>query len=110
MEKFIKGDVVVIPFPYSNLSNSKRRPALVIAESSYTEIILCQITSQKIKDNSAILLSENDFNHGTLHKTSNIRPNKIFTAESSIILYKVGSLKEQKVKEVTDTIILILQK
>ena len=31
MGKFVKGDIVVIPFPFSDLSGSKRRPALVIA-------------------------------------------------------------------------------
>ncbi|MDL5503395.1 MAG: hypothetical protein QSU88_09280 [Candidatus Methanoperedens sp.] len=31
MARFVKGDVVVVPFPFSDLSQSKRRPALVIA-------------------------------------------------------------------------------
>jgi mRNA interferase MazF len=43
--KFIKGDVVVIPFPFSDLTQSKRRPALVIAELEGDDLILCQITS-----------------------------------------------------------------
>jgi mRNA interferase MazF len=44
MEKFVKGDVVVIPFPFSDLSNYKKRPALVIANSFGEDIILAQIT------------------------------------------------------------------
>ncbi len=51
MAKFVKGDVVVIPFPFSDLSQSKRRPALVIAELEGDDLILCQITSQTILDN-----------------------------------------------------------
>jgi len=54
MEKFIKGDIVVIPFPYSDLSNAKKRPALVLAESSLGDLILCQITSQEFKDSYAV--------------------------------------------------------
>ena len=52
----MKGDVVVLPFPFSDLSQSKRRPALVITELLGNDIILCQITSKKISDRYAILL------------------------------------------------------
>ncbi len=109
MERFIKGDVVVIPFPYSDLTNSKKRPALVLAESSYNDIILCQITSQTTKDAFAIGLSEKDFSEGELIKISNIRPNKLFTADSGIVLYKIGSLKSQKLDEVIDKIVEIMK-
>jgi len=46
MERFVKGDIVVIPFPFSDLSGTKRRPALVIADFHGDDILLCQITSQ----------------------------------------------------------------
>lgn len=110
MERFIKGDVVVIPFPYSDLTNAKRRPALVVAESSYNDLILCQITSQTMKDDFAIGLADSDFIEGNVFKTSNIRANKLFTADSSIVLYKIGSLKPQKLDEVINGIIKILKK
>ena len=45
MGRFIKGDVVVVPFPFSDLSTSKRRPALVLADLAGDDLILCQITS-----------------------------------------------------------------
>jgi mRNA interferase MazF len=64
--KFIKGDVVVIPFPFSDLTQSKRRPALVITELEGDDLILCQITSQAVKDKYAILISDNDFETGGL--------------------------------------------
>ena len=54
MEKFIKGDVVVIPFPFSDLSGRKKRPALVISNLEGYDLILCQITSKNIKDKYAI--------------------------------------------------------
>ena len=50
MARFMKGDVVVVPFPFSDLTDAKRRPALVIAELSGDDLILCQITSQNVKD------------------------------------------------------------
>jgi len=54
MAKFIKGDVVVIPFPFSDLTQTKRRPALVISALEGDDVILCQITSRTIRDNYAI--------------------------------------------------------
>ena len=98
----MNGDVVVLPFPFSDLSKSKRRPALVIAELLGNDIILCQITSQKVLDKYAILLEEDDFKEGHLRVISNIRPNRIFTANTNIILYKVGRLKDKKIIEVME--------
>lgn len=108
MARFIKGDVIVIPFPFSDLSQNKRRPALVVANLKGDDLILCQITSKNIFDNHAEFISEIDFEQGTLKQESNIRPNKLFTADENIILYKAGHLKEQKVKKVTEKIIKIL--
>jgi mRNA interferase MazF len=110
MERFIKGDIVVIPFPYSDLTNYKKRPALVIAEASMGDLILCQITSRDFKDEFAVNITDDDFSSGFLNKNSNIRPNKIFTADSKIILYKAGSLTAQKTNEVIDKIISIIKR
>lgn len=54
MEKPVKGDVVVVSFPFSDLSNSKRRPALVLAVLEGADVVLCQITSKQTKDRYAI--------------------------------------------------------
>ena len=109
MEKFIKGDVVVIPFPFSDLSGSKRRPALIVSNLEGYDLILCQITSKNIKDKYAIDLKDDDFAVGGLRQESNIRPNKIFTADKDIILYKIGSLKDSKIQEVINRIIEIIK-
>ena len=90
MERFVKSDVVVIPFPFSDLSDSKRRPALVLVNLKGDDIILCQITSQTVKDYYAISLTSKDFDRGELKQNSNIRPNRLFTADKKIILYKIG--------------------
>ncbi len=109
MERLIKGDIVVVPFPFSDLSNFKKRPALVISLLKGDDLILCQITSQSIFDEYAIMLSNEDLASGSLKRKSNIRPNRIFTADEKIILYKVGSLKENKMTEVTNRLIAIIK-
>lgn len=86
MARFVKGDIIVVPFPFSDLTQAKRRPALVISALEGNDLILCQITSQSVRDNYAILLDDKDFNTGSLKQSSNIRPNRIFTADNQYCL------------------------
>ena len=109
MERFVKGDIVVIPFPFSDLSDAKRRPALVLVSLGGEDIILCQITSQNIRDQYAIHLDTSDFESGSLRKISNIRPNRIFTADRRIIIYKIGTLNHEKIQSVINTVVEILK-
>jgi len=107
MGKLIKGDVVVIPFPFSDLTSSKRRPAFVLANLEGNDIILCQITGKQRKDRYAIELKESHFEEGNLNRISHIRPNRIFTADSKLICYKIGKVIPGKIKEVQDIIFKI---
>ena len=50
MERFVKGDVVVLPFPYTDLSTTKKRPALIVATLKGENIILAQITTKQRDD------------------------------------------------------------
>jgi mRNA interferase MazF len=104
MERFVKGEVVVVLFPFSDLSEAKKRPALVLADLMGNDIILCQITSKNTDDIYSIHLSQTDFAKGSLNKESNIRPNRIFTADKKIIAKKIGKLKPEKYDIVAETI------
>ena len=109
MEGLVKGDVVVLPFPFSDLSASKRRPAVVVAQGEYGDTILCQITSKPKKGSEAVELKDKDFLKGKLKITSYVRPRKIFTADLGLILYKAGEIKKEKIKEIEDTICKIMK-
>jgi mRNA interferase MazF len=76
MGGFVKGDIVVLNFPFSDLSAVKRRPALVISDLDGDDIILCQITSSAKTDKYSIKIEENDFINGKLSVESVIRPIK----------------------------------
>jgi mRNA interferase MazF len=106
--KFVKGDVVVAPFPFSDLSTAKKRPAVVVAVLTGDDVLLCQITSKAIADSYAISVGDTDFTSGGLHQPSNIRPNRLFTAEGKIILYRAGVLTANKMQEVVAKIIEIV--
>jgi mRNA interferase MazF len=104
---FIKGDVVVIPFPFSDLTASKRRPAVILADLPGDDFIMSQITSKNAADPMSIAVDPNEIDGGTLSTTSNIRPNKLFTADSGIVLYKIGSLKKEKLDMVIKKVVEI---
>lgn len=109
MGRFVKGDVVVTPFPYSDLSDSKKRPALVVAALKGDDVILCQITTRAVGDDYSISIDDKDFASGGLKKPSNVRPNRLFTADSNLILYRAGGLSSQKVESVMRVIFDILK-
>src|SRR3990167_8182310 len=109
MEGLVKGDVVILPFPFSDLSAIKRRPAVVIATGEYDDVILCQITSKAKKGMDSIELKSDDFQEGKLKITSYARPRKIFTSDSGLILYKAAKLKKEKMKEIEDSICKIMK-
>lgn len=108
MGAFVKGDVVVTPFPYSDLTASKKRPALVIASLAGDDVILCQITSQQKRDEYSISLADKDFQTGSLRQDSFIRLNRFFTADSRIVLYKAGAISTSKVEQTISVIVSIL--
>ncbi|MGA2142049.1 MAG: type II toxin-antitoxin system PemK/MazF family toxin [Brevinematales bacterium] len=109
MEDFIAGEVVIVRFPFSDLTSTKLRPALIIAGVDRKDYILCQITSKGYGDNRAISLKKGSFLEGQLPLDSYIRPGKIFTANSSIILKKTGKLERFYFQRVIESIISLIQ-
>jgi mRNA interferase MazF len=96
-----KGDIVLVQFPFSDLSQTKLRPALVLAASmNIDEITLCFISSQKVKSlNSnefSIVKSDDDFAQTGLKTDSKIRVTRIITLESKLILRKLGKLSKKQ--------------
>ncbi|MBE9660703.1 type II toxin-antitoxin system PemK/MazF family toxin [Mucilaginibacter myungsuensis] len=105
MAGFVKGDIVVIPFPFSDLSGSKRRPAFVLKDLPGDDIILCQITSQQSSDAYAIGLTAAELVNGTLPVASNIRPSRIFTADKKMIIRKAATANSGVIAAVTKTLV-----
>jgi mRNA interferase MazF len=92
MGTFAAGQFVLVHFPFSDLTSSKLRPAVVLADAGRGDSILCQITSNAYGDGRAIPLDSSDFSSGSLHRASDIRPGKLFTAHTSIVAGNVGIL------------------
>jgi len=88
MGKFVKGDIVIVPFPFSDLSNSKRRPALVLVDFKGNDLILCQITSQTVSDEMSVFID---------------------IADENIVLYQIGRLTQNKLNDVVVKVVDMLQ-
>lgn len=110
MGQFVKGDVVVIPFPFSDLSASKRRPALVLVDLPGDDVILCQITSRAVGNPYAIPITSSDFTTGGLNQDSNVRPDRLFTADSHLIAYRAGRLIPVTVDEIVRKVVALISK
>lgn len=104
------GAVVLIRFPFSDLSSSKLRPAVVLADVGRNDFILCQVTSNPYADPDAIELRDEHFDQGSLQRTSYVRPGKLFTANASLIVREVGRLKAEVRREIAEAISVILRK
>lgn len=87
------GSVVLVPFPFSDLSGSKLRPALALADVGRGDWILCQITSVEYGDARAIPLTQDCFGEGSLHRSSFARPGKLFTAHQDLCVANLGHLR-----------------
>ena len=107
------GEVVVIPFPFSDLTQSKVRPALCLAVAGRGDYVLCQITSQPASqpygDPPALKLDDQDFATGGLHVESFVRPGKLFTADANLILSTEGKLTPAAYQRVLNTVVNLLR-
>ena len=103
------GAVVLIPFPFSDLSQTRLRPAVVLAAAGRDDWILCQVTSNPYGDPQAIELVETDFATGSLRVTSYARPGKLFTANQDLIVLQVGTLQNAAFAQIADAVVKILK-
>ena len=102
------GAVVLVRFPFSDLSQTKLRPAVVLADVRRGDFILCQITSKPYGDAAAIEITDAAFASGSLRVTSYARPAKLFTANQNLITSQIGSLKPDILRSITQAVARIL--
>ncbi|MEK6817467.1 MAG: type II toxin-antitoxin system PemK/MazF family toxin [Nanoarchaeota archaeon] len=109
MERFVAGDIIVVSFPFSDLSLTRKRPALVLSDIEGDDIVICEITSRMRKDNYFVSLENKDLEFGELKTKSIIRPNRLLTIHKNKVNYKFGKIKDQKLKEVIEKIKIIFK-
>lgn len=108
MGAFAAGSAVLIPFPFSDLSRTKLRPAVMLAVLDKGDCILCQVTSQPY-DSQAVTLDQPDFVQGSLQRISYARPGKLFTAHVSLLRGEVGKLTPSALQTLRDQVVHIIR-
>ena len=103
------GAVVLVRFPFSDLSQTKLRPAVVLADAGRGDWILCQVTSKPYGDTLAVTLEDTNLATGSLRVTSYARPGKLFTANRDLIVAEVATLKPEALTRVVDTVVDLLR-
>ncbi len=103
------GAIVLVTFPFSDLSKAKLRPAVVLARAGKTDWILAQITSNAYSDPIGIKLSNDNFSSGSLSLVSYARPGKLFTANNRLITAEVGTLTSDTLKRIVDAVCALLR-
>ncbi len=95
--RFKKADIVIIRFPFSDLSNTKKRPALIISNNKVNitgDYLMVQITSKIHKDSLSLSVNKADYVNGKeLPLQSCIRLHKIFLLNDSLIISKNTAVK-----------------
>jgi mRNA interferase MazF len=103
------GEVVLVPFPFSDLSQSKVRPAVCLADAGRGDWVLCQVTSSPYGDPAAVPLGAPDFVSGGLLVSSFARPGKLFTAHVGLMVRSVGVLNSAAVARVVTAVVGLLR-
>ena len=111
--KYTKGDIVIIGFPFSDLSKTKKRPALIISNDTVNktgDYLMVQITSKILNDNLSLPINKRDFVNGKeLPLPSCIRLHKIFLLNESLIISGNTTVNPDFLNSVIDKIISLLQ-
>ena len=103
-----RGSVVIIDFPYSNMRQFKRRPALALSDMAGDDMVVCQITSATNLNKYAVLLREDDHTKIGLRAISYARADKIFTIEKSMVLRVLPPVSDEVLQHVVDMIVEVI--
>ena len=102
-----KGDIVLITFPFTNLSGSKLRPAIVLTETNL-DITVCFITSQiNWQEQTDIVLFPNDQNG--IKKQSLVRTSKIATIDKTLAQGLLGRLSANEITELNNKLKILFK-
>ena|SRR5688572_7974994 len=102
-----KGDIVLITFPFTDLSGRKLRPAVVLADTSL-DLTVCFITTQtQWQETTDVLLLPNPTNG--LRKQSLIRTNKIATLDKTLAKGLLGRLSQTDLTELNNKLKILFQ-
>ena len=112
--KYKQREIILVPFPYSDLSNTKRRPVLIVSNDDYNQnfqdVVVCVITSNLHKDAYSVALENEDLEIGVLPESSIVKAHKLFTIHQDKIIKKFSLVKVEYFEKVADKIKHLIEK
>src|SRR3989344_5009524 len=104
-----QGDIVVVPFPFSNLKSVKQRPVLILSKSldiqNSDNIITCGLTSHIKTERYSVIIDNSDLENGSIPKQSRIKIDKLFTLDKTIIKKKVARVNQKTFRQVKEELL-----
>ena len=101
---FSQRNIVLVPFPYTDLSGVEQRPVLILSERNYNskneDIICCALTSNLKGINDGIKVTNKNMESGHLNFDSMVVPCKVWTPNKNKVIKSIGKLNIEKSKEV----------
>lgn len=94
------GQLVTIPFPFSDIQKLKPRPVLVISQSDHYGDFICLAVTSKIHEIDAVPIVQADMKEGVLPLASWVRTDKIFTLNESLVIKIVGQLHQSTFEKI----------
>lgn len=101
-------DIILVPFPYSDMSQTKKRPSIIVSNKNFNsnsrDVICCAITSNPRNYNKSVEITNGDLDSGELRYDSRVKPTKIFTLDKKKIIKKMAKLNITKSKEIIENL------
>lgn len=103
MTSFNSGDIILVPFPFSNLSGEKKRPALVLAVAERWGELVCVMLTSSPKGCNEVPLKQ--WKEAGLPKRTVARVHRLFTIEERIVIKKIGRAEPKDFKEILSSVV-----
>ena len=101
-------DIILVPFPYSDMSQVKKRPSIIVSNHYYNsknmDVICCAVTSNPKNYDKSVEIVNEDLDNGELKYDSRVKPTKISTLDKRIIIKKLAQLNIAKSKEIVENL------
>lgn len=111
MAGYVKGDIVLTPFPLSGEEGFKTRPALILAALPYgrgSDYLVCIITTQQVSDPHLLDFDSTDIVGGRLTQKCYARPTYTYAVSEHMIKRKIGHLQADKLDHALTSLISVL--
>lgn len=111
--RFEQWEIVLVPFPFTDLSGAKKRPALIASNNRFNQahddLVCCLITSKIVPEPGCPMVLPGDLKHGSLPFESKIKPYRLFTVEKMLVIKSLGQLNSGKAEETRKELVRLFQ-